>query len=161
MSAHKLNLRAQRLSFSYAERPLLDDVSFHLTRGWTGLVGANGSGKTTLLRLILGELAPTSGQLKLEPEGARVRCCAQRVEEKDSEVDGFAWAGDRLGRQLHGRLRLRPEMLERWPTLSPGERKRWQLGARSAPRAEEPGAGRRGRDRTPSSSWASRGAEAP
>lgn len=129
MSAHKLNLRAQRLSFSYAERPLLDDVSFHLTRGWTGLVGANGSGKTTLLRLILGELAPTSGQLKLEPEGARVRWCAQRVEEKGSEIDGFAWAGDRLGRQLHGRLRLRPEMLERWPTLSPGERKRWQLGA--------------------------------
>ncbi|MDP3151857.1 MAG: ATP-binding cassette domain-containing protein [Archangium sp.] len=129
MSAHTLNLRAQRLSFSYAERPLLDDVTFHLTPGWTGLVGANGSGKTTLLRLLLKELTPTSGHLKVEPEGARTRWCAQRVEEKDAEIDGFAWANDRLARQLHGRLRLRPELLERWPTLSPGERKRWQLGA--------------------------------
>lgn len=129
MSAHPLTLRAQRLSFSHAERPLLDGVTFHLTRGWTGLVGANGSGKTTLLRLLLGELSPTSGQLKLEPAGARVRWCAQRVEEKDSEIDGFAGARDRLARQLQGRLRLKPELLERWPTLSPGERKRWQLGA--------------------------------
>ena len=129
MSAIELNLRAQRLCFAFSDRPLLGDVTFHLTRGWTGLVGANGSGKTTLLRLLLGELTPTKGQLRVEPEGAVVRWCPQRVEEQGPEVSAFAWASDRLARRLQGRLRLQPQTLERWSTLSPGERKRWQLGA--------------------------------
>jgi ATP-binding cassette subfamily F protein uup len=30
-----------------------------------GLIGPNGSGKTTLLKLLLGELAPTAGEVKL------------------------------------------------------------------------------------------------
>jgi ATPase subunit of ABC transporter with duplicated ATPase domains len=124
-----LAVRAQRLCFAFADRPLLEDVTFHLPPGWTGLVGANGAGKTTLLRLLLGELKPTAGHLRVEPEGARVRWCAQRVEQQDDDVSAFAWAGDRLARRLHGRLRLQPGTLERWPTLSPGERKRWQLGA--------------------------------
>ena len=128
MSAFDLSVRAQRVSFSFADRTLLDDVTFQLGRGWTGLVGANGAGKTTLLRLLLGELRPTGGQLKLQPEGARVRWCPQPVEVQDDDVGAFAWAQDRLARQLQGRLRLTPKTLERWPTLSPGERKRWQLG---------------------------------
>jgi len=31
--------------------------------------------------------------------------------------------------RLIGELALRPEKIARWPTLSPGERKRWQVGA--------------------------------
>ncbi len=36
MSANNFNVRAQRLPFAFADRPLLEDVTFHLTRGWTG-----------------------------------------------------------------------------------------------------------------------------
>jgi ATPase subunit of ABC transporter with duplicated ATPase domains len=125
-----LSLRAERASFSYGERVLLDDVSFHLTRGWTGLVGANGSGKSTLLRLIKGELAPTSGALRVEPTGdATTVLCPQEVESLDAAVRALAEAEDGAARQLLGRLALEPATLERWDTLSPGERKRWQLGA--------------------------------
>ncbi len=46
---------------------LLDDVSFSVGNGThIALVGANGVGKTTLLRLIAGEIAPTSGTIRID-----------------------------------------------------------------------------------------------
>ncbi len=122
------SLCAQALSFSF-DVPLFSEVTFQLLPGWTGLVGANGAGKTTLLRLLTRELTPTSGTLRFEPRDARVVWCEQRVEAPDEHVQSFVWAADGLARRLHGRLRLEPEQVDRWPTLSPGERKRWQLGA--------------------------------
>ncbi len=44
-------------------RALFQGLTLAFTSERTGLVGANGSGKTTLLRLILGELAPSSGSV--------------------------------------------------------------------------------------------------
>lgn len=123
------SLRAQRVCFSFSDRLLLDDVTFHLAAGWTGLVGANGSGKSTLLQLLAGALRPRSGVVRREPEGACVALCPQRVEAPDDEVRAFADAWDGEARRLRGRLHLDAPMLARWPTLSPGERKRWQVGA--------------------------------
>ena len=49
---------------SYGESVLIRDLSIKLKAGdRIGIIGANGSGKTTLLRMILGEEAPTSGQV--------------------------------------------------------------------------------------------------
>ncbi|MGH6900916.1 MAG: ATP-binding cassette domain-containing protein, partial [Geminicoccaceae bacterium] len=60
-------------------RALLEQASVHLPAGQrTGLVGANGSGKTTLLRLILGELAPDAGAVRLRRD-ARVGWVAQEA----------------------------------------------------------------------------------
>ncbi len=59
-------VEAEKLSFSYPDgRVLVKDFSTLITRGdKIGLIGPNGAGKTTLVRLLLGELAPTSGTLK-------------------------------------------------------------------------------------------------
>lgn len=62
----KLVARIENISYSYGDKPLIQDFSTEITRGdRIGIVGANGSGKTTLLRLMLGELKPNSGSVRL------------------------------------------------------------------------------------------------
>lgn len=121
---------AAHLSFAFSDAvPVLDDIAFSLAPGWTGLVGPNGAGKSTLLRLIAGELRPTSGHVRLRPPGARVAWARQDVEDRDAAIDGFAASDSSDDARLRALLRLDPTLLGRWPTLSPGERRRWQLGA--------------------------------
>ena len=57
---------AEQVSFAWAGRPLIRDFSTTILRGdRVGIIGRNGSGKTTLLRLLLGELAPQAGSVRL------------------------------------------------------------------------------------------------
>ncbi|MEK8085676.1 ATP-binding cassette domain-containing protein [Aquabacterium sp. A3] len=50
----------------YGERDIVKDFSATILRGdKVGLIGPNGAGKTTLLKLILGELTPDEGTVKL------------------------------------------------------------------------------------------------
>jgi ATPase subunit of ABC transporter with duplicated ATPase domains len=124
------SVRAHRVCFSFTDAvPVLTDVDFHLTPGWTGLVGPNGAGKSTLLRLVSGELTPTSGQLQFEPDSPLVCLCPQGVEALTPDITAFAEAWDSRSQRLQGQLGLDVTALSRWPTLSPGERKRWQVGA--------------------------------
>lgn len=43
----------------------VNDVTLNLTQGAYGLLGPNGSGKTTLINLIMGQLRPTLGAVKV------------------------------------------------------------------------------------------------
>ena len=53
------------VDYSIEERKLIRGLNFPITAGMrVGLVGPNGSGKTTLLRLLRGEVAPESGEIK-------------------------------------------------------------------------------------------------
>jgi ABC transport system ATP-binding/permease protein len=55
-----------RVSKRFAARPLIEDLSMRIMRGdRIGLIGPNGAGKSTLIRLILGELAPDAGTVRL------------------------------------------------------------------------------------------------
>ncbi len=59
-------IEAKDVSFAYDGQPIVRDLSATIMRGdRIGLIGPNGSGKTTLLKLLLGELAPTSGEVKI------------------------------------------------------------------------------------------------
>lgn len=54
------------VSYSWGDKKIVNQFSTRIMRGdRIGLVGANGAGKSTLLKLILGELQPQSGSVKL------------------------------------------------------------------------------------------------
>ncbi len=62
----RLVARLTDVNYSYDGSPLISHLTTEIFRGdRIGIVGPNGSGKTTLLRLILGELAPESGNVRL------------------------------------------------------------------------------------------------
>jgi iron complex transport system ATP-binding protein len=57
-------IRAQKINFSYAEKKVIENVSFVVDkRQMTAIIGPNGSGKTTLLKLINRALLPDSGEI--------------------------------------------------------------------------------------------------
>jgi len=123
-------LRFERLSYAYEGRaPLFHDLDLDLGPGWTGVVGANGAGKSTLLDLVAGERSPSRGRVVLRPESARVLRVRQGLDELEAEIVALASRDDGEARRLRHELLLEPASLERWSTLSPGERRRWQLGA--------------------------------
>ena len=64
-------IKVEDVSFAYADgKPIMRGFTADVLRGERiGVVGENGTGKTTLLKLLVGQLAPTSGTVML---GTRV-----------------------------------------------------------------------------------------
>jgi ATP-binding cassette subfamily F protein 3 len=59
-------VEAEGLSKSYGEKHVLNGVRFGIERGdRVALVGVNGAGKSTLIKLLIGDEAPTAGEIKL------------------------------------------------------------------------------------------------
>jgi ATP-binding cassette subfamily F protein uup len=62
----KLVIEAQGVTFGYNGRPVVRDLSTTIIRGdKVGIIGPNGSGKTTLLKILLGDLKPQTGSIRL------------------------------------------------------------------------------------------------
>jgi ABC-type multidrug transport system fused ATPase/permease subunit len=71
-------IQAQELSRWYGIVMGLNNVSFQIEPGLTGLVGPNGAGKSTLIQIITGQLKPSSGELTVfgEEPWNNPPCCA-------------------------------------------------------------------------------------
>jgi ABC transport system ATP-binding/permease protein len=62
----KLVIEAEGISKSYDDVTVVRDFSIRINRGdRIGIVGPNGAGKTTLINLLIGQLAPDSGSVRL------------------------------------------------------------------------------------------------
>jgi len=61
-----LMITARNISKSFGDKVIVKDFSTRIFRkDRVGLIGPNGAGKTTLLRMLIGELAPDTGSVKL------------------------------------------------------------------------------------------------
>jgi ATP-binding cassette subfamily F protein uup len=90
----RLVAEARNVSFARGDRSIVRDLTTTITRGdRVGLIGPNGSGKTTLLRLLLGELAPDSGTIRLGT-GLEVAYFDQLREQLDPEASVFDSVAD-------------------------------------------------------------------
>jgi len=90
----KLVVEAKHVSFARGSTSIVRDLSTTVMRGdRIGLIGPNGSGKTTLLRLLLGELVPDSGSVRLGT-GLEVAYFDQLREQLDPDQTVQASIGD-------------------------------------------------------------------
>ncbi len=66
VTSGKLVVEAAEISYSWGDKPVLLPTSLRVLRGdRVGVVGANGAGKSTLLKLLMGELTPDTGSVRL------------------------------------------------------------------------------------------------
>lgn len=91
-------VEAKELSCFYGIVLGLNNVSFEIQPGITGLVGPNGAGKSTLIKLMTGQLSPSSGSLTVfghaplnNPELlSRIGYCPER-EQVSKELKPLDW----------------------------------------------------------------------
>jgi len=62
----KVVVEAENINFAYENKKIVEKFSTLIIRGdKVGIIGPNGSGKTTLLKILLGELLPQNGRIRL------------------------------------------------------------------------------------------------
>ena len=109
-------VQAEGLSRWYGMVMGLNNVTFEIGPGLTGLVGPNGAGKSTLIQIVTGQLQPSSGRLTVFGETPwnnprlvqRIGYCPEReaVPKELRPLDwlrGLAYLSGMAGAVAHGR----------------------------------------------------------
>ncbi len=126
-------LQIEKLHFSYPSSTtnLFEDFSLQFYEGWTCLAGSNGCGKSTLLKLIAGILSPDSGRIFTGPAISNndIVYCPQETSQIPENIYSVFWSDDNEIRRFFSMLHVSEEMLERYDSLSGGEKKRIQIAS--------------------------------
>ena len=92
--ARLIMLHINDLTYRIGGRVLFDRATARLPEGHTiGLVGKNGTGKSTLLRLIVGDMPPDDGSIRLRP-GARLGHVMQEIDDTRQNLLSAVLAAD-------------------------------------------------------------------
>jgi ATP-binding cassette subfamily F protein uup len=103
----KLVAELKGVTFGYDDKIIIQNFSTTILRGdRVGIIGPNGSGKTTLLRLLLGDLKPQQGSVRLGTnlETAYFDQHRALLDENDTVINNVGEGNDMLtinGRQRH------------------------------------------------------------
>lgn len=95
----KLVAEIDNIRFSFPERCIVSGFSTMIMRGdKVGIIGPNGSGKTTLIKLVLGQLQPDAGTVKLgsHVEIAYFDQMRGQLDEERSVIDNVAEGSTRI-----------------------------------------------------------------
>ncbi|MBN2298119.1 MAG: ATP-binding cassette domain-containing protein, partial [Deltaproteobacteria bacterium] len=130
---------ADSISFAYGDNRIIESFSTTIIRGdKVGIIGPNGSGKTTLIKLLLGQLKPQHGSIRI---GSRVQIAyfdqlRVQLDENATLKENIAGANDHVllssgPRHIFGYLQdflfSREQIMSPVRTLSGGERNRLLL----------------------------------
>ena len=73
-------IEVKDLSFKYDRDYIFENLNFDIYEGdFVGIIGANGAGKSTLIKLILGQLRPTNGSVRIYGEDPQLAKCLSSV----------------------------------------------------------------------------------
>ncbi len=103
----KLVAEVKGVTFGYDDTIIIQNFSTTILRGdRVGIIGPNGSGKTTLLRLLLGDLEPQQGSVRLGTnlEAAYFDQHRALLDENDTVINNVGEGNDMLtinGREKH------------------------------------------------------------
>ncbi|MBN2000165.1 ABC-F family ATP-binding cassette domain-containing protein [candidate division KSB1 bacterium] len=112
--------------FPNSTEPIFNNLSLQLHSGWTGIVGPNGSGKSTFCKLLAGTLLPDSGHID---KPGTIYYCEQRTDDMPVDFIRFMTCQKSQTYKLKIQLSIKDDWVQRWDTLSHGERKRCQIAA--------------------------------
>lgn len=154
----------EHITWGIGSKTILKDVSVDIPAGkMVGLIGPNGSGKTSLLRLLAGLKTPTSGSISLAGSDLKTmprKKLARRIAfvEQHAATNASLTVSDvvRLGRFPHRSLfsgwsledqnaveqamentGIHDKRLDRWQSLSGGEKQRVQIARALAQSPQE------------------------